>query len=117
MHPVAQTVGNYGSQVAPANNLAIATIASSSLSAGRYWVEVTIAFGAVVGTADGFDLRAGVTTLFQLPIPAVINTLSPLPYRAAIEVDGSTALTVNAHGAGPVNSVYSALIIATRIRT
>lgn len=115
MEPVRDSVSNYGTATAPADDAAIATIAASDLPAGRYHVRVRYGFGGTAGNLDGFEFRRAGVIQQILPISATANSEGLQIYERVITVDGTQTLTITANGAGGVGSVYSAEIVATPI--
>lgn len=106
----------YGTATAPAANAAIATLAAPP--AGYYKISVEVDLDAGVPAAaerDNMELRAGAAVLKRIIINPVtsgaIGFISEL-YR---NLDGATALTVNANGAATASVVYRASITAVRI--
>jgi len=103
--------------VAPGVGVAIVTIAAGSLPAGTYDVQVNVIYdvGApVAADTNNMEFRRGagvVTTLQVLPVITIIGLIR----RFRIVLDGATALSVNATGAGTAGVGYNAMIIAQRV--
>ena len=115
MDIAANSVSAYGTATTPADGAAIVTIAAGSLPAGRYRIHTQVGYGATAGLIDGMELRAGGTSLTRQLVAPSANAEAWPQWETYRELDGSTALTVNAVGAGPVGSVYRAVIVATRL--
>lgn len=101
--------------VAPGAGGAIATIAAPP--AGTYDVQVFVGFdvGApVAADANNFEFRRGATVVGGLQAFAVINIYGPVRVFRCV-LDGVTAVSVNATGAGTAGVGYNAQLIATRI--
>lgn len=112
------SVSGYGNATAPAANAAIATIASGSLPSGYYKVavEASIDAGApAAGDRDNMELRAGAAVLKRIVVNPVTSPMTGFIREFFINLNGSTALTVNANGAGTASVVYRASITATRV--
>lgn len=107
------TRGSYGTVTTPAAGAAIATIASVQLPGGLYQLDIDVGFGPVAGVADGMELRRGGVSLFRFRVAAAVNSSPPRFSIPAVRLSGAQDLSVNAVGAGPVGSVYSAVILAT----
>lgn len=103
--------------VAPGVGVAIVTIAAGSLPAGTYDVQVNVIYdvGApVAADTNNMEFRRGagvVTTLQVLPVITIIGLIRLF----RIVLDGATALSVNATGAGTAGVGYNAMIIAQRV--
>lgn len=116
-----ETVADHSTDAAPSAAGAVATIAAGSLPAGIYDVECYVAATGTVAAAtetDNFDFRKGGTVVAVLPIIITGTTASSEysgPYTFRVELDGSTALTVNAVANSTASSVYHALVKATRL--
>ena len=98
----------------------VATITPSA--AGIYEVTGTVSVsGTTVATVESnnFNLKAGSTTLLT-NIPHAVNGTSGAPGSSAfgpvkVQLDGATAVTVNAVGASTASSIYAASIVCTRV--
>jgi hypothetical protein len=103
---------------APTAGTAVATIASGSLPAGLYDVEVTVGMNGTLAAADtsNLTLKAGATTLVpKLTYVANATSNPTATFRLRASLDGVSALTVTAVASATASSVYSATIIATQV--
>jgi hypothetical protein len=104
-----------GSVTAPAAGAAIATIAAGALPAGRYRIHTEAGVsGNAVADLGNMRLRRG-----------AVDLVSPIPSGASggmedfdledVELDGASALAVQAIGVGTASIEYNATITAYRI--
>lgn len=111
-----QSAGAYGTATAPGANAAIATIAAPPAGYYKISAEVSMDAGApAAGDRDNMELRAGVTVLKKIIINPVVSPAIGFITEFYRTLDGSTALTINATGAGTASVVYRASLTATRI--
>lgn len=109
-----------GTQTAPTAGTAIATLAAPA--AGTYEIQVWVAVAGTATTAaadsSNMNLKAGATTVAGL-LPYNCSTAGSVsaggPYSFQRIMDGSTNLTVNAIANATAGTLYTALVIATRI--
>lgn len=114
---LANSPGSAARAVAPGAGAAIATIASASLPAGTYDVQVVAGFDAgapVAADINNMEFRRGATVVSSLQVFAVINAYSAVRVFRCV-LDGSTAVSVNATAAGSAGVGYNAQLVATRI--
>lgn len=107
---VANSLANRATTAAPAAGAALATIAAPP--AGFYAIDATVYF-SVVGTKNNAEIRFGATVLVNLQLPAVVNQI-PLIHRFYRNLDGATAITLNATAADAAGT-YEAMLTATRV--
>lgn len=112
---IRETVADVATVTAPAIGAAIVTIASGNLTAGVYRVIVICGYGGTADVINNMELRKGATVISDLYVQAVVNSNVTIPFER-VDLDGSTALSVNATAAGAVSTVYNAMIIATKIK-
>lgn len=113
-----ETVQGYGTAVAPAAAAAIATIASGNLPSGYYKVSAQVDIDAGAPAAaerDNMQLQAGATVLKRIIVNPVASGAIGDSGDTYINLNGSTALTVNAVGNATASVVYRASITALRI--
>lgn len=112
-----QLLGGYqsGSVTTPGASAAIATLAAPA--AGWYEIEVQVAYGGSIEQTliDNFELRLGGTTVASGLQGADASNGVPTPHRFTIQLDGATAVSVNATGAASAGAVYIASINARPI--
>jgi hypothetical protein len=124
--PVVTAPANYsalvatGSATAPTAGTNIATLAAPT--AGTYEVQVWVAVSGTATTAaadsNNMNVKAGAGTLAAL-LPyncsTAGNLTNPGPFIFQEIMNGATNLTVNAVANATAGTVYSAMIIATRV--
>ncbi len=114
---LAQSVGATGRAVTPGAGAAIVTIAAGALPAGTYDVEAFAQYdvGApVAAEINNMEFRRGAVVISALSVLAIINVYSPRRLFRMV-MDGATALSINATGAGTAGVGYNAELLATRI--
>lgn len=114
----AQSLQNYGTQVAPGTGTDIAVLTTPP--AGMYIVEIRVGFGATAEAAgtnpDNFQLMVGgVAHVRVLLNGANAANTGYLPYVVQIELDGTETLAVRPVAAASGGTNYKAQIIATRV--
>lgn len=116
-----QSVGSAARVVAPGVGGAITTLAAGSLPAGTYDVDVFTSYDAGVpaaGDINNMEFRRGAGVISPLQVLAAgagsISVYGPAR-RFRVIMDGATALSVNATGAGTAGVGYNAQLIATRV--
>ena len=119
---VATTATNSAAATAPTAGTNIVTLASGSLPAGNYKVQVWLAASGTATTAaadsNNMNLLAGATTVvkfFPYNCSTAGNLTNPGAFELYLTLNGSTALIVNAVGNASAGTVYSAMILATRV--
>lgn len=104
---------------APSAGTAVATIASSSLPAGLYDIEVHIGMSGTLAAVDvsNMDLRIGGTTVVPALAYTSTNTSNDVagPFKFRSGLSGSQSVSVNAVASATASSVYSATIVATQV--
>lgn len=116
----AVTVQNSATAAAPTAGTAVATITPAT--AGLYEITGTVGIsGTTVVATDShnFNLKQGATTkLTNIPYPLTgttgstfVGSFGPL----ILNLDGSTAVTVNAVSSATASSVYAASVVARLI--
>src|SRR6476620_6889385 len=116
--PFRVSVGAGGSVAAPTAGTAIATIASGSLPAGLYDLDITIGMSGTLAAADvsNMELRVGATTVLSKMAYTSTATSNPVAkFFFQCAPDGTQAITINATGAATASSLYSATIVATQV--
>jgi hypothetical protein len=118
----AASVTNSGKQTTPVAATAIATIASGSLPAGTYEVQVWISVSGTATTAAAdsnnmelFQGAGAVSGFLPYNCSTAGNVTNGGPFQFQLALTGSQALTVQAVGNATTGTVYGALIIATRV--
>lgn len=108
------SLGATGRVVAPAANAAIVTVAAPP--AGTYEVEVCTSFDGAVAAAEinNMELREGAAVRSVLLCPSVANVVTPIKTFILV-LDGATAVSVNATGAGTAAVGYNAELVLRRI--
>lgn len=113
------SVGSGGTAAAPGAGGVVVTVAAPPT--GYYRVEVWTGLAGTLAAADltNMELRAGATVISRLANTAALNTTNANPalgpYTFYRNLNGATALTVNATAASTASSVYSAQIVATKV--
>lgn len=109
-----------GSATAPTAGTNIVTLAAPA--AGTYQIEIWISASGTATTAaadsNNMNLLAGATTVAtRLPFNCSTagNVTNGGPFMFQRTLDGSTNLTVNAVGNATTGTVYSGMIVATRV--
>lgn len=109
--------GATGRVVAPGAGGAIVTIAAGSLAAGTYDVQVFAAYDAgapIAAEINNMEFRRGAGVVTALQVLAILNVYGPARLFRMV-MDGATALSVNATGAGTAGVGYNAELIATQV--
>lgn len=111
------STGGSGNVAAPGAGTNIATLTPS---AGLHDIEVLISMNGTLAAAtdtSNMNLKFGGTTILAAIPYAANGTSNPTagPFRARINADGVTAVTVNAVAAATASSKYQASITATRV--
>lgn len=112
-----QSVAARATVVAPGAGGAIVTIAAGSLAAGTYDVQVNAIYdvGApAAGDTNNMEFRRGAAVITSLQVLPFINLIGIIRLFRMV-MDGATALSVNATGAGTAGVGYNATIIASRV--
>lgn len=112
---IRESVSDVATVTAPGAGAAIVTIASGNLTQGSYRVVVICGYGGTADVINNMELRKGSTVISDLYVQAVANSNVTVPFER-IELDGTQALSVNATLAGAVNTVFNAMIVATKIK-
>lgn len=115
--PLVQSVGATGRAVAPGAGAAIVTIAAGNLPAGTYDVQALAQYDAGAPAAaelNNMEFRRGATVISALAVLAIVSVYSPVRIFRMV-MDGATALSINATGAGTAGVGYNAELLATRI--
>jgi hypothetical protein len=108
------SLGATGRAVAPAIGAAIVTVAAPP--AGTYEVQVLTSFDGAVAAAEinNMELREGASVRSVLLCPSVANVVTPVR-TFLIVLDGVTAVSVNATGAGTAAVGYNAELVLVRV--
>jgi hypothetical protein len=116
--PFGQPTGNSvyasGNVAAPGAGVAVCTIAAGSLPAGTYSILASAGYGAIAGAVDDMRLQAGATNLVTLRVGAAANVQDQVNIDCVRNLDGATALTINAIAGVAGN--YVGTLVATPIR-
>jgi hypothetical protein len=113
------SVGAGATAAAPGAGGVVATVAAPPT--GYYRIEVWTGYAGTTAAAEltNMELRAGATVISRLANTASLNTTNANPavgpYTFYRNLNGATALTVNATAAATAASVYSAQIVATKL--
>ncbi len=103
-----------GTAAAPSAGAAVVTLAAPPQGVYTVWVSAGLGLGGAPAAGDNanMQLKAGATVIAILPIVAAQNVVRRFgPFT--VNLDGATALTVNAIGNATAATVYVALIVAT----
>lgn len=122
MVSLADSVSVIGRANAPAAGAPVVTLVAGLLGAGTYRVSVyALISGAVaVGDLDNLRLRRGAATIGSAiaGVGGLLGTVPGTPVRVCYDqitlADGD-ALSVNANAAATALSVYTVLLIATKV--
>ncbi len=115
--PAASLVDSLGATnrvVAPVAGGAIVTVAAPP--AGTYEVEVLTSYDGAVAAVEinNLELREGVVVVSALLAPSVANVVTPVRTFKLV-LDGATAVSINATGAGTAGVGYNAELVLRRI--